>query len=77
MKTLVGELRLKKRQFREISFETKVFDRYSRVEKSLINAMLEPYLQGVSTRRIQDIVSRIRIENLFASSWFQDIQRAR
>jgi len=33
LKTRVGELRLKKPQFREISFETKVFDRYSRVEK--------------------------------------------
>ena len=68
LKTRVGELRLKKPQFREISFETKVFDRYSRVEKALINAVLESYLQGVSTRRIQDIVSRLGIESLSASS---------
>jgi putative transposase len=68
LKTRVGELRLRKPQFREISFETKVFDRYSRVEKALINAVLESYLQGVSTRRIQDIVSRLGIENLSASS---------
>jgi len=68
LKTRVGELRLKKPQFREISFETKVFDRYSRVEKALINAVLESYLQGVSTRRIQDIVSRLGIENFSASS---------
>lgn len=33
LKTRIGELRLKKPQYREISFETKVFDRYSRVEK--------------------------------------------
>ncbi len=31
LKTRVGEIQLKKPQFREISFETKVFDRYSRV----------------------------------------------
>jgi putative transposase len=68
LKTRVGELRLKKPQFREISFETKVFDRFSRVEKALVNAVLESYLQGVSTRRIQDIVSRFGIENLSASS---------
>jgi transposase-like protein len=68
LKTRVGELRLKKPQFREIPFQTKVFDRYSRVEKALVNAIVESYLQGVSTRRIQDIVSRLGIEELSASS---------
>jgi putative transposase len=68
LKTRVGELKLDKPQFREISFETKVFDRYSRVEKALINAVIESYLQGVSTRRIQDIVSRFGVEDLSASS---------
>ncbi len=68
LKTLVGELRLRKPQFRKISFETKVFDRFSRVEKALVNAVIESYIQGVSTRRIQDIVSRLGIENLSASS---------
>jgi transposase-like protein len=68
LKTRVGELKLKKPQFRELSFETKVFDRYSRVEKALINAVIESYLQGVSTRRVQDIVSRLGVEDLSASS---------
>ena len=68
LKTRVGELKLKKPQFREISFETKVFDRYSRVEKALINAVIESYLQGVSTRRVHDIVSRLGVEDLSASS---------
>ena len=68
LKTRVGELKLKKPQFREISFESKVFDRYSRVEKALINAVIESYLQGVSTRRVQDIVSRLGVEDLSASS---------
>jgi transposase-like protein len=68
LKTRVGELKLKKPQFREISFETKVFDRYSRVEKALINAVIESYLQGVSTRRVRDIVSRLGVEDLSASS---------
>jgi transposase-like protein len=68
LKTRVGELNLKKPQFREIPFQTKVFERYSRVEKALINAIVESYLQGVSTRRVQDIVSRLGIEDLSASS---------
>ncbi len=68
LKTRVGELRLKKPQFREMPFETKVFDRYSRVEKALINAIAESYIQGVSTRRVQDIVSQLGIENFSASS---------
>jgi transposase-like protein len=68
LKTRSGELKLKKPQFREISFETKVFDRYSRVEKALINAVIESYLQGVSTRKVQDIVSQFGLENLSASS---------
>jgi transposase-like protein len=45
LKTRVGELRLKKPQFREIPFQTKVFDRYSRVEKALINAIVECFRQ--------------------------------
>jgi transposase-like protein len=66
LKTRLGELKLKKPQFREIPFETKVFDRYSRVEKALINAVIESYLQGVSTRRVQDIVSRLGVESFSA-----------
>lgn len=68
LKTRVGKIQLKKPQFREISFETKVFDRYSRVEKALINAVIESYLQGVSTRRVKDIVSQLGIEELSPSS---------
>lgn len=62
-----SELILKKPQFREISSETKVFDRYSRVEKALIDLLVESYLQGVSIRRVQDIVSRPGIEDLSSS----------
>ncbi len=68
LKTRVGELQLKKPQFREISFKTKVFDRYSRVEKALINAIIESYLQGVSTRKVKDIISQLGIEDLSASN---------
>jgi putative transposase len=68
LKTRIGDITLKKPQFREYPFETKVFDRYSRVEKALINAVIESYIQGVSTRKVQDIVSRLGVEYLSASS---------
>lgn len=41
LKTRVGETTLDKPQLRESSFETKVFDKYSRIEKALINAVAE------------------------------------
>lgn len=52
LKTRYGEVRLLKPQLREFSFETKIFDRYSRTEKALVNAIIESNLQGVSTRNV-------------------------
>jgi putative transposase len=68
LKTRVGEITLKKPQLRESSFETKVFDKYSRVEKALINAIAESYIQGTSTRKIQDIVCHLGLDQLSPSS---------
>jgi len=68
LKTRVGEITLDKPQLRESSFETKIFDKYSRVEKALINAIAESYLQGVSTRKIQKIVSHLGLDQLSPSS---------
>jgi transposase-like protein len=67
LKTLNGEVILDKPQFREFPFRTQVFDRYSRVEKSLRVAVAESYLQGVSTRRVREIVSKFGLENISAS----------
>jgi putative transposase len=67
LKTLNGEVILDKPQFREFPFRTQVFDRYSRVEKSLRIAVAESYLQGVSTRRVREIVSKFGLENVSAS----------
>ena len=57
LNTRHGELTLNKPQLRDTPFQTKVFERYSRTEKALENAILESYLQGVSTRKIQEVVS--------------------
>jgi transposase-like protein len=67
LKTIHGEVTLKKPQFREFPFKTGVFARYSRVEQSLRIAVAEAYLQGVSTRRVQKIVRELGLENITAS----------
>ena len=67
LKTRFGELNLLKPQLREIPFETKVFDRYSRTEKALVNAIIESYLQGVSTRNVEMVVSHLGVNQLSAS----------
>jgi len=56
LKTRCGALELLKPQLREFPFQTQVFERYSRVEKALQNAVVESYIQGVSTRRIREII---------------------
>ena len=68
LKTRVGELTLKKPQFRDRSFKSCIFDKYSRVELALTNAIAESYLQGVSTRRIREIVAHLGVERLSAST---------
>ena len=61
LKTRFGELSLQKPQLREIPFETKVFERYSRIEKALVNAIIESYLQGVSTRNVEKVISHLGV----------------
>jgi transposase-like protein len=68
LKTRVGELILEKPQFRDQSFKSCIFDNYSRVELALTNVIAESYLQGVSTRRIREVVSHLGVERLSAST---------
>jgi transposase-like protein len=67
LKTRFGELTLDKPQLREIPFETKVFERYSRVEQALLMAIAESYTQGVSTRRMEEIVKNFGLDRLSSS----------
>ena len=54
LKTTDGKLELNKPQIREFPFETKVFEKYSRVEKTLNSVILESYIHGVSTRNVMN-----------------------
>jgi putative transposase len=67
LKTIHGEVTLKKPQFREFPFRTQVFAKYSRVEESVRVTVAESFLQGVSTRRIQKVMADFGLENISAS----------
>lgn len=64
LKTRYGDLVLQKPQLREIPFETKVFERYSRTEKALVNAIIESYLQGVSTRKVEAVIAHLGVSQI-------------
>jgi putative transposase len=53
--TRVGTLELRVPQDRQGRFSTEVFERYQRSEKALVGALVEMYVQGVSTRKIKAI----------------------
>ena len=67
LKSRVGEITLEKPQFREFPFESKVFEGYSRVEQALLMTIAESYIQGVSTRRMEELVKSFGLNRLSAS----------
>jgi putative transposase len=67
LKSRVGEIILEKPQFREFPFESRVFERYSRVEQALLMTIAESYIQGVSTRRMEELVKSFGLNRLSAS----------
>jgi len=57
--TRVGKVVLRVPRDREGIFRTQVFDRYQRVEGSLEEMLVEAYIQGKSTRRIQELTEAL------------------
>jgi len=57
--TRVGKIELRVPQDRQGRFRTEVFERYQRSEKALVAAMLEMYVQGVSTRKVKSITEEL------------------
>jgi putative transposase len=55
----VGKIALRVPQDRQGRFRTEVFERYQRSEKALVAAMMEMYLQGVSTRKVKSITEEL------------------
>jgi putative transposase len=53
--TRAGTLDLRVPQDRQGRFSTEIFERYQRSEKALVAALIEMYVQGVSTRKVKAI----------------------
>jgi len=59
LKTRVGRLEMMVPKDREGRFRTELFARYQRSEKALVLALVEMYLQGVSTRKVKRITREL------------------
>jgi putative transposase len=59
LRTRVGTLNLLVPQDREGTFSTQLFARYQRNEKALVLALMEMYIEGVSTRKVKDITEEL------------------
>jgi putative transposase len=59
LRTRVGTLNLLVPQDREGTFSTRLFSRYQRNEKALVLALMEMYLEGVSTRKVKEITEEL------------------
>jgi putative transposase len=55
LNTRVGTLTLHVPQDRDGTFSTQLFARYQRNEKALVLALMEMYVEGVSTRKVREI----------------------
>src|ERR671911_2170141 len=59
LRTRVGTLNLLVPQDREGTFSTRLFSRYQRNEKALVLALMEMYVEGVSTRKVKHITEEL------------------
>ena len=59
LKTRVGRIELMVPKDREGRFQTELFDKYQRNEKALTLAIMEMYVQGVSTRKVKKITEEL------------------
>jgi transposase-like protein len=66
--TRVGKLELRVPQDREGHFSTEIFERYSRVERAFVGALVEMYVQGVSTRKVKAVTEELCGHDFSASS---------
>jgi putative transposase len=62
LKTTLGELNLLRPYARSGKFETKLFENYSRIDKALASIIVEGYLKGISTRKVESIIVELDID---------------
>lgn len=66
--TRIGKLELRVPRDRNGEFSTALFERYQRSEKTLVAALAEMYVQGVSTRKVTAITEELCGHRFSASS---------
>ena len=74
--TRIGTLELIVPRTRDGEFSPTIFERYQRNEKALLSAMLEMYVQGVSTRKVAKVVEELcglSVSKSFVSSLTEDL----
>ena len=59
LKTRVGALELMVPKDRDGQFQTELFERYQRSEKAFVAALLQMYVEGVSTRKVTEITEAL------------------
>ena len=57
--TRVGKIELRVPRDRSGQFSTALFERFQRSEKALVSALVEMYVQGVSTRKVKAITEEL------------------
>ena len=57
--TRIGQITLRVPRHRDVPFVTMVFDNYQRSEAALISTMTEMVVQGVSTRKVSNVVEEL------------------
>ena len=75
LNTVDGELILDKPDIRSGSFTTSIFDKYSTVEKALESAIVELYINGVSTRSVNNVINNpgVKVSPEYVSSLNKDL----
>jgi transposase-like protein len=73
--TRVGKIELRVPRDRSGEFSTALFERFQRSEKALVGALVEMYVQGVSTRKVKAITEEL-CGHSFAASTISAINKS-
>src|SRR3982750_921855 len=66
--TRVGKIELRIPRDRSGEFSTSLFERFQRSEKALVSALVEMYVQGVSTRKVKAVTEELCGHSFSAST---------
>jgi len=69
LKTRVGGLELMVPKDRDGQFQTELFERYQRSEKAFVAALLQMYVEGVSTRKVSAITEALSTPRTKTCPW--------